>query len=514
MNLLPSLLLLAFPLQDWSAHQLPSLSIAPAHAQGPQILATGSHIALVRDPATGSRYQEAFLAPSLLNQLISGHFNRSNLSLVPGSNPLLVRATPKEHQELRAILSALEEASARLQIRLHVMILPGLPESIPIDATQAGDSSTPNPDPTFRGELRSGDTIVFGLRTDRHFVGGYEIDVATDSGVADPHRSSALHGETVHLTCSRVQGGRAVHVEGLLDLARLESVTTFDPDTPDLGELEQPRISICQIAFSGIATADEPVRVVIRGSQTFGDKTLFISASTLEDIQAPTTGWAVRDLSFLASKGLPLTAPEPGLRPYSASKANFPPTHSPTTPGSVVGLLTERSSLGTETGRIHSTERLLLIPVGAPAAISRTDELVEAMESPLLAEETCSVRFGETSVELSTTYGRLARVLIGQEQPWLVDYQTEIAQSTWMPSPVSEVAFDGACIEGRSSGGVFHARWWVASTPAVHIADRGVASIGALQHVERTFAAGNERLVRGSSRVISGPDTPLELHLK
>ncbi len=513
MNLIPSLLLVALAPQDWSAHPLPSLSTPPAQVKSPALLETGSHIALQPDPASAP-YLEASLAPSLLTQLITGHFSRSGLTLIPGSNPLLVRAPAKEQQELKAIFAALEDASQRLQIHLQVALIPGLAESPPANITQLSDSVASGPGVNYNGALRSGDTITFGARTMRSFVGGYEIDVATDAGVADPHRSSASSGETIHLTCSRVSGGRAVHVEGVLDLATLRDVTSFDPDTPDLGVVEQPRVALCQIAFSGVATRERPLRVVIRGSETFGDRTLFVSALTQEDPPAPAVGWAVRDLAFLASKGLPLIAPVPGLRQSPHSSAPIPATITPTSPGSLVGLLAERSSSSAEAARVHSTERLLLIPVSAQGALAKAEALLKAMEAPLLVQDQISLRYGELRIELCTTHGRLARVLVGEEKPWLIDYRTEIAPNSWMPSPVTEVAFDGLCLEGRANAGKLTARWWVSGTPAVHITDSSFANLGAIQKVERSYSAGNERLERGSSRAVDGLGSALELTLK
>ena len=130
MHLFTPLLLLAPTVQDWSAHPLPSLCTPPAHAQGPHLLSSGTHIALLPDPETSPPAHEASLAPSLLTQLISGEFGRSGLTLVPGSNPLLVRATDAEKNQLRAIFSSLDEAGSLLNIRLQVSLLPSLPEEL------------------------------------------------------------------------------------------------------------------------------------------------------------------------------------------------------------------------------------------------------------------------------------------------------------------------------------------------------------------------------------------------
>jgi len=430
--------------------------------------------------------------------------------MMPGSNPLLVRAESQDHQALQAIFDAMNEASESLRVQVQVALLPGIRDELPA----TGDTSRGGAGAWYSGELRSGDNLTFGARTERGFIGGYEIDVATDAGAADPHRSSAAIGETIHLTCTRVLGGQAVHVEGVLDLAKLKEAKTFDPDTPDLGEVDQPRLSIAQLAFSGVIYADAPLRVTLRGAQAFGDRTLFISASTTQDPAAPPTGWAVRDLSFLSSQGLALDNPEPGLLPSSAGAVAMTPTLTPATPGSLVGLLSDRGSPAADVARVFSTERLLLLPVTSPGTISKADKLIAAMEAPLLAQTTCALSYGSLSVELPTTHGRIARALVGEEQPWLVDYRTEIAPNTWMPSPVTEVAFDGLCLEARGEGGSMWTRYWVSDTPAVHIASSQFANLGALQHVERSYTAGSGRLDPNTTKTFLGLGQSLAVSLK
>ena len=152
--------------------------------------------------------------------------------------------------------------------------------------------------------------------------------------------------------------------------------------------------------------------------------------------------------------------------------------------------------------------------MSAQGALAKAEALLKAMEAPLLVQDQISLRYGELRIELCTTHGRLARVLVGEEKPWLIDYRTEIAPNSWMPSPVTEVAFDGLCLEGRANAGKLTARWWVSGTPAVHITDSSFANLGAIQKVERSYSAGNERLERGSSRAVDGLGSALELTLK
>ena len=496
MNLLPSLLLLLAPAQDWRAYPLPSVSSTPASPASPQLLVNGSHIALRPDPRTQRvRTAEALVAPSLLSQLIAENFSRSSLSLLPNSRPLMVRAADGDHQELQAILAALDAAGDSLQIRVEAALLPGILETPP------ALSDAPA---WYSGELRTGDSLTFGARTEVSFLGGYEVDVATDSGAADPLRSSAATGETIHLRCSRVQGGRAVHVEGVLDLSALMETSAFDPDTPDLGEVEQPRLSVAQLAFSGVVEPGAPLRVTLKGAGTFGDRTLFIRASTKQDLAAPTAGWAVRDLAFLASAGLPLEPPQPGLDTTSELTPPMPRPAAEVTPGSLVGLLSGRSASGGAPTRIYSTERLLLIPAQSLKALAETEALIQAMEAPLLTQRACTVNFGDLKAELPATHGRIVRVLVGEEQPLLVDYRTEIAPNTWMPSPVTELLFDGVCFEAACETDALSGRFWVSDTLSVQVTSSSFANLGALQKVERSFAGGG-LLVRAGEELTAGP---------
>ena len=495
MNLLPSPLLLLAPGQDWRAYPLPSVATTPASPASPQLLVNGSHIALRPDPRTQRvRPAEALVAPSLLGQLIAENFSRSSLSLLPNSRPLMVRATEGDHQELQAILTALDAAGDSLQIQVEATLLPGILESIPA----LSDAPV-----WYRGELRTGDTLSFGSRTEVTFLGGYEVDVATDSGAADPLRSSAATGETIHLRCSRVRGGRAVHVDGVLDLSILAETSTFDPDTPDLGEVEQPRLSVAQLAFSGFVEPGASLRVTLEGAAPFGDRTLFIKASTKQDLAAPAAGWAVRDLAFLASPGLPLEAPQPGPDATSELTPPMPRPVAEVTPGSLVGLLSGRSTSGATPTRIYSTERLLLIPAESPELLAETEALIQAMEAPLLTQRACTASFGDLKVELPATHGRIVRALVGEEQPLLVDYRTEIAPNTWMPSPVTEIVFDGVCIEATCEPDALSGRYWASDTPSVEVTGSSFANLGALQKIERSFTGGG-LLVRAGEEITAG----------
>ena len=460
------------------------------------MLSSGSHITLTPDPAVSRRAPQAFIAPSLLSQLLASEFGRTDLTLVPGSNPLLIRADEETTARLRTILADLGSAGDALNIQIEATLSSGATDNL---------SNGPNTAlTTWSGSCRSGDLLSFGAQSDRRFVGGFNTEVASESGVADPLSSSALYGECLHLTSCRVLNGSAVHIEGLLDIGYHTGTETFDPDTPDLGIVQQLEIRFIQVAFSGICRPGQPLTVEIDAAAApIGSRLLSILATTSPDPEPKSAGWNLRDLSYLSSKGHALEVAQPGLREdrmigHASTKAAQPVI----SPGSLSGLLTERSSIGSEQGRVHATERLLVIPASNRSALARADELISALETELLNERRLTITHEGLSVSLPTTHGRTARILDGVERPYLTGYSSEIASNSWMPGPITETCFDGFCLTGHSSGEEFQARWWVAKTTEVLIADEETAHMGSLQQPTRIFSAGIQRQTTGSERVI------------
>lgn len=455
------------------------------------MLTAGTHIALSPEPKVTRRAADAFLSPSLLTQLVTKDFGRSDLTLIPGSNPLLIRANAETTARLEEVLLNLDRAGDALNIQVQAVLS--------ADLRSADDGKTAQSGRSWNAGCRSGDTLSLGTQTRLNFVGGFKTEVATDAAIADPLSSSALYGETLHLTCSRVRNGSAVHIEGLLDLAYHIQTETFDPDTPDLGMVQQPQISFLQVAFSGVASPGRPVVVELKGAPTpIGDRKLSITATTSPDPQAASSGWNLRDLAFIGSRGHDIETAQPGMgRDRQVDHA--PATQlTPMSPGNLSGLLTERSSLGSEPSRVQATSQLLIIPASNRDALLRTDELVSALESELLREHTLTLSHESLSVTAPTTHGRIARIMHGAERPYLVGYNSEIAANSWIPAPISEVAFDGVCFTARSKGDDLHARWWSAKTQVSRTIEDDIAHIGALQQLTQDFSAGTAHVKAGS----------------
>jgi hypothetical protein len=455
------------------------------------MLTAGTHIALSPEPEVTRRAADAFIAPSLLTQLITRDFGRSELTLIPGSNPLLIRANPETTARLKEVLLNLDSAGDALNIQVQAVLS--------ADLRSAEEGKTAQGASSWTAGCRSGDALSLGTQTELHFIGGFAPEVATDAATADPLSSSALYGETLYLTCSRVRNGSAVHIEGLLDLAYHTQTETFDPDTPDLGMVQQPQIRFLQVAFSGVASPGRPVVVELKGAPTpIGDRKLTITATTSPDPEAASSGWSLRDLAFIGSAGHTLEAAQPGLGRDGQVDHAHATQLTPMSPGSLAGLLIDRSSLGSEPSRVQATSRLLLIPASNKEALLRTDELVAALESELLREHTLTLSYEGLSVTAPTTHGRALRIMHGAERPYLVGYSSEIAPNSWIPTPISEVAFDGVCLTARSKGGDLNARWWSAKTQESRTIGDEIAHTGALQQLTRTFNAGAAQVEAGS----------------
>ncbi len=91
----------------------------------------------------------------------------------------------------------------------------------------------------------------------------------------------------------------------------------------------------------------------------------------------------------------------------------------------------------------------------------------------------------------------------GAERPYLVGYSSEIAPNSWIPTPISEVAFDGVCFSARSKGDNLNARWWSAKTQEARTIEDDIAYTGALQQLTRSYNAGAAQVEAGSE--ISAP---------
>lgn len=499
MNLLLAVLPLSFAPQDWTALPLPEPSLPRTRMEVDLPAVRGRHLRFGEWESDPALDEVAEIPANLVVQWLQEEARRrgSQLAVAPNTPPLLVSGSPDDLAWARELVSGLDAIGRRLEVRIDAWLVPGrVPGAAEPSALAALEGVR-----RWTGDVRSGDSILFGDPRRRAFLADYEVEVATDSGVAAPVIGQALTGEQLHLTAHRVGGGRGVQLFGVLDLAELERIEEFDPGTPDLGATEQPIVDLAQVCFSGHVVPGEALRVSIAGSGVGGgDWTLFVFASTTPDpAEAPAVGWRALDLALIASESAELAALNAGTSlARHARLADLAGGHSSTPPSGVLALLGRDRRRDVERPPVQWTDRLLLVHTDDSERYRELSALVAQLESVRTKTTQCRVEQGELVVELPIAAGLPARVLVGSERCVLIDYDAEIAPNTWMPAPRSEAIFDGLAWQARLQGDDLIGECFRSATDEIRVRERGRASLGSVQLPSRRHATGRGRLSAGT----------------
>ena len=198
----------------------------------------------------------------------------------------------------------------------------------------------------------SGDETFFGERYTTGFLMSFDVEVAADSGIASPVLGSASYGHTLHVRAARVDGGRRVHSEGLLDLSELTSLERFDPETPDLGVIQEPALDFVQVAFAGVVDSGGMLAVDVAGAPlAHPDWKLTVKAVTRPDdspAKDPTSKpvfLEVLDLAYLSGEPTSLAPVLPGAElDRLATFIPYPRGPVATPPAAIAAALESRSS--------------------------------------------------------------------------------------------------------------------------------------------------------------------------
>lgn len=501
------ILALSAPQEGWTHLPLPGIAREPATGALPEPLLRGVHLDLGREPrpraGEGGRPAPAALPASLLVGLVQEEARRAGAGLtVLSAGPSLVARGPRESLEaLRKRLDDLDRAGERLSIEVEAWLVPGgAPTGAPTPTRgdpPPGAERAREQGLAWRASARSGEPLFLGRREGRPFLAAYQIEVASDSGVAAPIVGRVSLGRTLHLVACRAARGTVVHVEGLLDIAELVRLERFDPGTPDLGIVEQPVVDAVQVAFAAALAPGELVRVDLEGLEFEVPRwTLWLRLTTQPDAQASAgPGWDLLDLAFLARAPRELAGLEPDALP--GPEVRLPRVLEALAPQS---LAAASSTDPRRTDYPTFTDRLALVERGDGSALRALHELTAAHEAPRLSTRRVTLRLGALRVSLPLTHGVQACVRVGRERTWLVDYDAQIAPDTWMPLPIVQRAFDGLAWHGVLDGERLEGTYWIASTPSVEVRAAHEARLGSLQLPVRRLRAG-----MGTLRVGGGP---------
>lgn len=496
---------------DWTALPTPKLCESRAVEPAPAPLAGGSHVLHPTEgPSLKTAAPPARLPLPSFTKLLEEELSRgSRLEVFRSSPSLLVRGDPAAVEAARARIAELDRVADLLAIDLEVE-LAGVK---PIPSGKGSGDAKPERWTASR-RVASGEEAVFGSRVSTSFVMSFDVEVAADSGIAAPVLGSACTGRTLHVRAARVEGGRRIRIEGLLDLADLASIERFDPETADLGIVQEPAIELVQVAFAGVVEPGKPLEVKLTGAPlALADWSLAIRAGAKPDPNqeaAKDAFFDVLDLGGLAAAPLALGAASPGA--VLDRQAPFVPaspavrTGAPVPPSAIAAALDARGSDGAG-GRpsITWSEDLLVLRRSDANVRAEARALVAAAEAPRLATRALEVKRNGLAATFPACAGSSARLLVGRERTALVGYRVQIAPQTWMAAPEVVKVFDGFCLDAEIVAGAAECSLWVAESSPSVVAPRKDAQIGKIEILSRTLRSDRGRLSAGEAERALAP---------
>jgi len=514
---------------DWVALPTPRLCEPAMTGSHPGPLASGSHILSRNDglPLPGSQSAPRLPVSTLIKMVEDDARSRSaRIEFFRSASGLLARGDPAAIEAARARIAEIERAADNLQIDLEIDL-----------AGSAGAAGTAPEHFTGKSSVGSGEEAFLGRRDATPFVMSFDVEVAADSGIAAPVLGTAAHGRTLHLRASRIEGGKRIHLEGLLDLADLSEMARFDPETPDLGTLQEPRVDFVQIAFAGVVESGAALEVEITGAPLqLPSWKLSIRAVTRADgAPAPanagsssssasagkpaggnTDAFDVIDLAFLASESTSIPNAGPGAELDRQAFFVQPRRATiPIPPSAIAAALDLRGADGssrTGSGSSGATatawsDDLLILPRSDAAGDAEARALIAAAEKARTSTLRIEAKRGGLVARFPVCSGSPGRLLAGRERTALVGYRAEIAPQTWMPAPAVERSFDGLSLAVEVQSGGADCSTWIAESAGEEVVARQDAQLGQIQVLRRNLRSERAGLRAGDPEraLASGP---------
>lgn len=374
------------------------------------------------------------------------------LPLFPGDLPWLQHDEDPQELASRAAVTAeewrrwLEEAAAALMPRVRLrgtetgLLAEGTPEDLARLAALAREVEACLEARTLEGTatltlgdevlevpvvLRSGDLTALSVTDEREFVGTWNAEVAADSAVAEPAIWRLRSGWSLHLAAAGA-GEDGVRVHGRLERTLPGAFEPFDPDTPDLGALQRPRVERTVVEFAGYARSEEPLRVEATGPAPV---TLELRFAAPAQLPSP-GGWTVLDAAAL---GLPLPWNESYEGPGWSASALAAMLASP---------LAEASALW--------AGELLLVPPGADALAEEAAGFLSALRAPQRPARV-EVRSGDgRGGRLPLLHGVPGGLRQETLTTQLIGYRTELATDAWIAQPTMAARRTGLVLSLRA----------------------------------------------------------------
>lgn len=495
----------------WHSLDIPSLCRAPDPIGNVAPLLDGSHL-ILHGTETAPRTEDTIGVlplPSLLS-ILDEEARRlgSSLEFQPGGPPILARGPGAEAEGIQALLRTLDGAGAARTIELSAWLLAEAPQGTILDA-EATRAAVADAAPWSVASVLSGERRVLGRRQRTSFLSSYDVQVTSSSGVADPRIGRALFGTTVHVRACRTQSVAGVHLEGFLDSARMLEILEFDPGTPDLDLIQQPRVRSVQVAFSGHVPPGGSLVVSIDAQDPEEDLHLLLAATT--PIARATEGWRVADLALVESRREVLELPSAGF--WAEDLASPGPARllseaisasSLTQRAQVASARADDGTRDRRDQRLQWAPGLVFGPREATVAWAEVDAMLAAAERPRIRTRVVEARAQGARIRFPLGGGQGGRASICEERTWLVDYDVQVAPEVWMPGPDVRHTLDGWMVRAHLEGDSLSAQGWCARTDGATTIERSDLRLGRLQLPTRSLDAGGARANSGGESAVCG----------
>lgn len=459
-----ALLLSCAPLvQDpWTPLPLPSVCRPSALIEGPAELLGADHLPFPEDLPRRADQAQAPVPVTLALRLIDEALRAKNLEarLEATDGRLLVQGDDAAVAQVRAILGELEALETALRMDWTASLV-------------LGDEPTR----TWSGSARSGERFPVGMRTSTGYLGNQDVNVASDSGVAEPEMHHALTGATLHVSASRLQAGGAV-LEVTLDLADLVALERFDPGTPDLGQLQLPAVATCQVRACGL----DQVTIDLAGLPvTAGQARLELTVTPRPAVRS-TGFWQVVDVSALTRRARAPLAVDSGRHGFDGRRELVAEEATRFTTGGIASLVDGAFS---DTPTLWS-EHILFVPTDVDGdPVAATLQLVSALEAGSQAGR-LHVQQGALMASFPVLDGHPARIVVGREQRHASEVGSQLAPSTWMPIVEVERVFNGLVLDGVATGPAFRGSIRETTGMVVERVEESVSGLAAVERLQRT----------------------------
>ncbi|MBL8694643.1 MAG: hypothetical protein JNJ88_11155 [Planctomycetes bacterium] len=471
LRLLASLAVLAAPQgteRSVRRYPLKALSASLTDPQGPRF---GSFLTNEADPPESleasffsNRRPGVSLSTAELLTLLQGAIQSTEVTLDVRGDALVAVATEPQHQQISALLTALESIITKpLSIEVQLFQLPAekaqpLPHQVaPAEAPALLEKLRSNGVEIWSGIVDAipGRIAEGGAIQRTPYTSSFSTEVAQKSAIAAPFMKTAGSGAHIGIDASPTLDGTAALLVAALGRGELLGLTRFDTRAKDVGSVDQPRLAGSRILTTAVVPLDG-LLVLASCDRDAESRAIVACLRPRGPVRPPMLPPAASPGRALALVRTDLLQGEQG-RVAAMLDASLRPVpmdeHRVSREGGLAELLRGGESavrledlpsgylslMGTEPevqsalARLRAQEELESASCGIRVEVVRSSD-----ERAAVAAET--VLFSQS---YTVALGRVAAAMTGREESAVVGYGAEIAQEAAIAAPIVRDLFRG-----------------------------------------------------------------------